>query len=248
MLSNKSVAIICAILFVGIMLDGRAYNRPPDRIGIYTLPAHPDIRIKKDNELIMSFAYEHGRWLLTEPFVAPVKQSRVEALLETNHATNRKYTAAELDGPQLFADAISLEIDDFSFAIGQREQVSQLRYVKANDDIYLQADNVIPMLQAGQSAFVDLAVTGKVKSVQVNQQPLADVDAWSNLQSLGLIAAEKINSPAVAELRLTSPDHHQQTFALHSVEGIAVMIFEGDAYGYLLSTDQAQSLGLIDFL
>jgi acyl carrier protein len=248
MLSNKVVAVVAVALFAFILLDGRAYNRNPDRVGIHTLPATPDIKIKKDDELILAFSHLGNRWHLTEPFIAPVRQSRVEALLATNIVTARNYDVDEINSDDLFRDSVSVEFGEHVYRIGQLEPVSQLRYVLANNRVYLQADTVIPLLHAGQSAFVDLTMTRKVTGVTINQQELDNADQWSNLKSLGVIAQENIANDPVARIALTSANNQRQDLYLHSVDGVAVLSFSGEKYGFLLSDEQARTLNLIDYL
>lgn len=248
MFSNKVVALLAVVFLAAILLDGRAYNRTPDRVGIYKLPPHPEIKIKKDNELLMAFSHQEGRWHLTTPFTAPVMQSRVEAILGTNTVALRNYRVEDINSEDVFHDAVSLEIGPHVYQIGRLEPVSQQRFVLANDIVYLQPDNVIPLLHAGQSAFVDLTLTNQVAEVAINEQSIDNIAPWSNLLSLGVIDPETIASDPVARIALTTDDNQQQNLNLHSFDGVAVLISSDEKYGYLLSAEQADALNLVDYL
>lgn len=248
MLSNKVVGFIAVVLLTAILLDGRAYNRTPDREAIYKLPDLPEINIKKDDELIMSFAHRQGRWHLTAPFVAPVLQSRVEVLLKTNTATTRQYTRNELTSEVLFTDPVTVEIGSQQYLLGQIEPVSQLRYVLANNTVYLQDDDVIPLLHAGQQAFVDLKLTGQVTEVKLNNQPVDDPTAWSDLMALGLIKSDAIHTDPIARVTVQDDNKDYQQLNIHTVDGIAVLTASDQDYGYLLSDEQTQKLQLTNLL
>ena len=246
--SNRSIVLIAALLFAGILLDGKAYNRSPEATGIYRIKAFPKIRVSKDEQTIMQFEHRDGRWHLTEPFVAPVHASRVQPLLDTNQQGIRSYNKNEVDTHGLFDDNVVLEIDAFKYQLGQMESVSQMRYVMANNKVYLQADQVIPLLHAGQKAFVDLAVTNQVTAIKINGQDVADPTLWSNLGALGLITPEQITGEAAATIAIATKHSRQRNYTLHSIGGIAALVVENGDYGYLLGTQQAESLGLAEYL
>ncbi len=250
MFSNKVVALIACVLFTAIMLDGKAYNRTPERVGIYSLPDRPTVTLKKDNgpEPKLSFSHLRGRWFLTEPFIAPAISARIEALMSANTVTSRSYRAEELDIDALFKDAVIMEIGAKSFKFGQLEPVSQQRYVLAGQRVYLQSDNVVPLLQAGANAFIDLSLTDSVKAVAINNKKLEIIDAWSNLNSPGLIPSAKISNPPVAHINVTTSDNLKIQLELYSVDNFAVLHSSGEHYGYLLSAAQAEALQLTDYL
>jgi hypothetical protein len=247
-LSNKVISVVAALLLAGILLDGKLYNRLPQSTGIYSISAYPDVTVSKDNQTIMKFKHMDGRWHLTEPFVAPVHASRVQPLLDTNTQTLRSYELSELDNGQLFNNSVQLEIDNQLYQIGQLEPVSKMRYTLANNRVYLQADHVLPLLRAGQKAFVDLTVSGTVTSVQINDNNLPDVSAWSNLDALGLITPEQVSGQPLAVITVNAKKSRIRSFQLYAVDGIAALLNESGKYGYLFSARQAETLGLTDFL
>lgn len=248
MFTNKVIAIACGLLFTAIILDGRAYNREAVRSTIFNVPAYPEIKIKKNGQQIMAFGHRQGRWHITKPFIAPVQQSRIDALLATNHATGRQYLAADLKNAGLFSESVTLEIGTHSFKFGQQEPVSKLRYVQASEKIYLQSDNVIPLLKAGKSAFIDLNVTGKVNSVTVNSERLEDIGKWSYLQSLGIISAGKTIGSSLAEIKVLSDKNLEQYLSLHVIEDTVVLMVKDGKYGYMLGNAQVKALGLDIYL
>lgn len=230
------------------MLDGRVYNRPHERVPIYRISAYPDIKIKKSDKLVLAFSYRQERWYLTAPFVAPVLQSRINALLATNYASDRSFTVTELTDAELFSDELTLEIDNHLFDIGQQETVSQLRYVQADKTVYLQPDNVMPLLEIGQSAFVDLKVTGQVNSVTINNDRLHATGPWSNLQSQGIITPDKIRDVPLAHVTVLSEGKREQNLILYAVEGMPVLMAGDGSFGYQFNPEQAKVLGLEEYL
>ncbi len=248
LLSNRSIIVIAALLFAGILLDGKAYNRTPEALEIYRLNAFPDIKISKDDQTIMRFGHVNGRWHLTEPFVAPVHASRLQPLLDTNRQSTRSYDKSEVDTSGLFSDNVVLEIDTHKYQLGQIESVSQMRYVMANERVYLQADQVIPLLHAGQKAFVDLNVTKQVVAADINGSGVADPALWSNLAALGLITSEQVTSESSATINITPQNSRKVSYQLHWLDGIAALVVDSGDYGYLLSSEQSQLLGLAEYL
>lgn len=246
--SNKVVTLVSLLLLAGILLDGKVYNRPPQSSGIYTVSTYPKVKVSKGDQTILQFEHVDKRWHLTEPFVAPVHASRVQPLLDTNTQTLRSYELSELDTSQLFGDSVRLDIDSFEYQLGQLESVSKMRYILANNKVYLQADHVLPLLRAGQKAFVDLKVSDAVTGVEINDTKISEISAWSNLDALGLIKPEQINSQAVATINIDSRKSGNHRYQLHSVDGIAALVVESGRYGYLLSARQSENLGLTDYL
>ncbi|MEM7257991.1 MAG: hypothetical protein AAF404_11440, partial [Pseudomonadota bacterium] len=193
-----------------------------------------------------AFANQNGRWHLTAPYVAPVLQSRIDVLLRTNHVTTRQYKHEELNN--IFTDPILLEIGSYQYQLGQLEPVSQLRYVLAGDTVYLQADEVIPLLHAGQHAFIDLAITDKVSGISINDTPLENTANWSDLQSLGLIQTQAIDIAPIAIITITDEQNRPQILNMYSIDGVAVLAASDRDYGYLLSAKQVSELELDGYL
>ena len=248
LLSNKMISVVAALLLAGILLDGKLYNVAPQSAGVYSISAYPEVTVSKDDQTILQFKHIDGRWHLIEPFVAPVHASRIQPLLDTNTQTLRSYELSELDHRQLFIDSVQVEIDNQLFQIGQLEPVSQMRYTLANNRVYLQPDHVLPLLRAGEKAFVDLTISNHVTNVQINNNKLSDMSAWSNLNALGLITPEQISGQPLAKITVTEKKTGTSSFQLYAVDGIAALMQVSGKYGYLLSARQAEALGLADFL
>lgn len=210
MLSNRNLAIVALVLIVGAIGDGVLYSRPVASPAIYPIKAADTIELKYQDQLVLALRKaDNESWLVTAPFHAPAIDSRVALLLDANYQTSRSYAETELkvgnssnhsNNPQssadnsvqplfsdLFSDPVELRVNDHLFKLGMVEPVSQLRYVSANDRIYLQADYVIPLLQSPRSTFTNLDITKAVRAVSIVR--LSDTDGSVPKQSLTNAAA-----------------------------------------------------------
>lgn len=242
--SNWTISIVAALLMTGILLDGKLYNNKSVSTGIFNLPAPVKITVSRRDSTIMTFAKYANQWRLTRPAVAPLNSGRVKILLDSNRQTSRNYAATDLPLEELFADPIILEIDGKSFQLGVIEPVSKQRYVLANNRVYLQADHVVPLIRSGTSPFLDLSITGNVKRVTINESVAADKNAWSSLKALGIVPRMHITSAPVDFIEIIQPNNQQTEFQYFSQEGVAILASPDSEFGYLISSQQAQKLGL----
>lgn len=247
LLSNRVVIFIATLLAVGILLDGKAYNRVPPQQSIYPITDARTVKISNNDRVIIAFEKTADRWLQTIPTSAPVSGERVQFLIDSNHQTNRRYATSELPVTDLFNDAVKLDIDGYTFTFGPLEAVSKQRYVLAEDTVYLQADRVLPMLHAGTSAFIDLTMTTDVKQVSIAGEQQDNAHSWSRLKALGVIGRQKINTDSITSVQLEQQDKRRKQFNLHRQNGTTILISSADLFGYILSPQQSSLLGLTDY-
>lgn len=246
LLSNRVVIIVASLLAIGILLDGKAYNRPPQLQPAYSIQNARTVTVRQNDQTIMAFEKQTDQWMLTTPVNAPARTERVQVLIDSNYQTNRSYAAMNLPLTELFSNAIELEIDGHPFKLGNIEPVSKMRYVLAADKVYLQADHVIPMLRASTSAFVDLAITSAVTGVTIDDIKQANPQSWSGLRALGIISRENITEDAAASVVVKQETSDRQ-FNLHYQQGSTLLISPQQAFGYILSPEQIIQLNLAAF-
>lgn len=248
LLSNKVIGTIAIVLAMGILLDGKLYNRTPKATGIFPLTQPATISISQHDDVIMAFEKRDDLWVMTSPTDAPLNQQRVQVLLDSNSQVSRSYSAAGLPMADLFPKPITMEIDGHQFQLGELEPVSKQRYVLAEDHVYLQADHVIPMLRAGTSAFLDLQLTNTVTKVEIDEHEIHNPEAWSSLKALGIVPRSKLNTDPITTVTVTQQNKGKSTLQLHVQEGVIILASPLNRYGYLISQQQSTQLGLAKYL
>lgn len=246
--SNKVVVVVAVLLAAGILSDGVFYRRPTvtDQIFAGEPPGH--ITIAQNGRTVMAFSKASGSWLLTEPSIAPASEARLQMLLESNHQSQRSYEPSQLPLETLFADPVILQLNEHQFSFGQIEPVSKMRFVHAGEKIYLQADHVIPLLQAGPNAFIDLQVSGQVHTVSIGQKSLSNIDNWQGLRALGVVAMSAVDRSPITSVRLQDAEKKLSVLDVYSINDSLVLQPQNASYGFLLSSAQVTDLGLTQYL
>ncbi len=274
MFSNRSLAIIAAALLIGAATDGVLYNLPETANAIYPLNDARSIEVKHQDNVVLALQKAEHEWVVSAPFHAPAKASRVALLLDTNHQTARSYNAEDLQTTighqsESFPDPIELRIDNNLFLLGNIEPVSQLRYVSANDTVYLQADHVLPLLQSPKSTFTNLTIASSVDSVELEIH-LSDTDdtttdnttagnpsrhsatpvspeqlsQWSNLEALAVIDAQLLDQTPVATATVDQTATDKKSYDIIRFQKYIALYPSGAKYAYLVSQEQADKLGI----
>jgi len=220
----------------------------------------------QDN-VVIALHKAKDEWLVTAPFHAPARQSRVALLLDSNNQTARSYMPEELktstnnNFSNSFLDPIELRVNGNLFLLGDIEPVSQLRYVSANNKVYLQADHIVPLLQSPRSTFTDLEIVKSAESVelqlhtgQINTSDngsnsttflsAEQLSHWNDLNALMIIDADLLDrtSTAVAIVSLPAGDtRHLDIFPFQQHVALRPAT---SAFAYLISEQQAEKLGI----
>ncbi len=242
-ISNVALLVLIATLGTGILLDGRAYNKPTPMQAIYPLKNTASIEVHFDQQLILEFKKnKQQQWLQSTPIAAPALQQRVEVLLDTNKHGQRYYSSTTLPLEDIFKDSITLKIDSATYEFGSVEPVSKLRYVLADDRVYLQPDSVIPLLSGASNAFIDLKITEQVESISIGNTPVTQPDLWSNLTAIDVTPKSAILSDAGLKINLVQNGKTLTLTAVRSGKGYVISSENG--FDYTLSAESANSLGL----
>lgn len=271
MFSNRSLAIIAAALLIGAATDGVLYNLPETATTIYPFNDARSIEVKHQDNVVLALQKAEHEWVVSAPFHAPAKASRVALLLDTNHQTARSYNAEDLQTAigyqsESFPDPIELRIDNNLFLLGNIEPVSQLRYVSANDTVYLQADHVLPLLQSPKSTFTNLTIASSVESVELeihlsntddttagNPHPSRrsptpvspeQLSQWSDLEALAVIDAQLLDQTPVATATVDQTAADKKSYDIIRFQKYIALYPSGAKYAYLVSEEQADKLGI----
>lgn len=241
-LSNPALLVILAVVGAGILLDGTLYNRPQQIPTIYPIEAATEIELHVDNQLITRFEKVRDSWHQTQPVLAPAHGERVQVLLDTNHFSRRHYKNNEIPSETVFNNPITLTINNASYEFGTLEPVSKLRYVRANDRVYLQPDSVIPLLSATNNAFIDLRVTGKVEQLKIGDTVLQKPANWSNLMATDVLT----EAPAGEGLNIQLTESSRTLTLVAKVTDAGYSLSHENGFHYLLDADTAVVTGLAD--
>ena len=246
-LTNALLLSLIAILFAAILLDGKLYNRPITKRLIHPIEQATSVKVLVENELLLAIEKSGDQWQQTHPVSAPALSSRVQLLLDSNNQSERQYAASDLPVDDIFKDPIVLKIDKAEFIIGAIEPVSNLRYVKTQNKVYLQPDTLLPLLNAAGSVFIDLKITDQVESIRIGNTTLESPDQWSELTAIAILPQPVTSTNINIDISIIQTDKKPLHLnAIHTEDGYVI----SNEYGhhYLLNEQTAKSLGLIDLL
>ncbi len=245
-LSNITLLGLTALLGAGILLDGTLYNQPTPKLSIYPINAPSSVEVLYAEQAVLAFEKSDQQWQQTKPIPAPAHQQRIQALLDTNKLSPRKYASADLPVDEIFKEPITLKLNGSRFDFGTIEPVSKLRYVRANGEVYLQPDIVLPLLNAVNNAFVDLKITDKVESVTIGDTKFTEPDIWSHLQAIDVTPNATDRSNPGLKINVVQ-DGHSKNLTAHLTE-IGAILSNENGFDYLLNDKTAESLGLTDLM
>jgi len=255
------------VLIIGAASDGVFYNRPIASQAIYPFNDTQTIEIKYQNDILLALRKVEDEWVVTSPFHAPAKASRVSLLLDSNVQTARSYSEATLKEDadptariglsERFPDPVELRLNDNLFLLGDIEPVSQLRYVSANHRVYLQADHIVPLLQSAKSTFTDLNIATSVNAVILEQPtsaastgapttpvPAEQLTHWDNLDALTIVNADLLDQPSIAGVTVHQTAGHSKSFDISRFQQHVALRPPDANYAYLISEEQASKLGI----
>lgn len=239
--------MIIGALTAGILLDGTLYNKPTPNRAIHPVEDAQAVALYFADQLILGFKKTENSWQQSVPVKAPAHQQRIQVLLDTNKYNQRQYPIADLPQDEIFVDPITLKIDEVEFDFGVLEPVSNLRYVRSGEYVYLQPDSVVPLLNAVNNAFIDLKITDTVQQVTIDDITVEQVEDWTNLTAIDVVD-KNIFTPGESSVRIQLMQNNQplHLVAQHSELGYTIST-ENDTI-YLLGSSKAQSLGLTELL
>lgn len=236
-LPTSWLAVICVTLLAALFTD--RWWQSTDRqhsATIHPLPQNPTIELSAEGQLAMSFQHRNGSWQLTTPLRAPANQRVVEQLLASNRYTSRSYPLDEIPTIAHEPTRARLGIDGHWLEFKSIEPVSGLRYVVANDRIYLQPDRVVPLLQAGVQFALDRRLATVCGSADDACNPIA-------IEATQLIA-HRPDEPAAGEIDVLLANGKKQSYTLYTTGRQIALHRRGTQFRYVLPTESAEQLGL----
>jgi len=243
-LSNLALLGVIGLLGAGVLMDGTLYNKPRPQNAIHEIDNAQSIELHFAGQKLLSFTKINDSWQQSQPVSAPVQAQRVQVLLDTNKYNQRKYAISDLPQKDIFTDPIKLKIDQAEYEFGTVEPVSQLRYVRTGNAVYLQPDTVVPLLGSANNAFIDLKITDEVQNITIGDTTLESPVSWSNLKAIDVTDV----APSGPGLDIELSNNNEPLHLKASYTDTGYMISKDDGFTYLLDTLTAESLGLTDFL
>ena len=246
-LSNLFLTTVIGLLGIGILLDGTLYNKAPTHPAIHQIGEPQAVSAFINNQPLVTLERVGNIWHQTYPIAAPAQSLRVQPLLDTNKYSQRSYRLEDLPHEEIFADPVTLKINDTEYLLCTVEPVSKLRYVRSGDQVFLQPDTILPMLAAAETVFVDLNITGKVDRLTIGDTVLEQPAVWTDLKALRIVDTNRTdNANNSIEIRVTEDDQIRVLSA--SLSEIGYTITKDQKFTYLIPDTTAEKLGLVDLL
>ncbi len=134
------VVVLFALGVLAWMRPGIEAPREPFTLTEYNFDALQSIRAEKNGQLVYQLEKIDGNWRLIAPDAAAADPAEVEQLINKTKLTSKnRYSVSEVNLAELgFAEPfMKLVIDDQELLVGNNESISQRRYVKSGDWVYL---------------------------------------------------------------------------------------------------------------
>jgi len=240
-ISNPVLLLLITILGIGILLDGILYNKAIVKPAIYPIHDAQSIELRHKDQLLLAFVKNKNKWIQVYPVKAPAISDRVQMLLDTNRFSSRRYKTSQLSGEDIFTDSVTLTINNEQYQLGSIEPVSGLRYVRANEHVYLQPDSVLPLLSAANNTFTDLKISNDVQQVSIANTEFKQPVRWSNLHAIDFV---KSASGTGIEISLKQNNNTLRLTAHQSENGY--VLSHPNGFHYLLDKATAANIGLTD--
>jgi len=220
-----------------LLFDMQQPDQPVSSIYPVGTPAQIELRHSSQSTSIL-FEQQHTGWQMMRPLQAPAKQSIIDALLASNHYTQRRYERDEIAEPLTEQVVATLLINGHRFDFASTEPVSGLRYVLANNQVYLQPERVAALASASIAALLDTTIAEQVCLAEdLHCQQPTEVIASA-------IVAHDNTDRAIASHVLKTVSGEQQTLAVYEHDGLIALHRPGTGFRYIISEATAQRTGL----
>lgn len=130
------------------------------------------IVVNRDTQNTIEISKTGQGWQLQQPFVALASSSRINMLLSLLDSVPGEQFAIDedldLSAFGLANPDITIRFNDSTFVFGDTEQLSDQRYLRSGETIYLFDDAISPLLQASASGFIEnrlFANSGQLQSL-----------------------------------------------------------------------------------
>lgn len=147
------------------------------------------ITVQRAEQNTIELVRNHAGWQLTQPFTAHASDSRINLLLSLLETIPGEQFAIDNDldlaAFGLAEPELTLLFNDRAFTFGDIEPLSEQRYLRTDNVIYLFNDSISPLLQASASGFIENRLFADVGQLQSLDIPMRSDQTLQN-QSLTL--------------------------------------------------------------
>ncbi len=200
---NIGLLLVIAVLVLIIRSDEPT---PPATTRLTTINKDNITRIgvNRANQTPLKFTKTVDSWLLQSPMQFRANLTRINAmlsLLETASFGSFDKATVKLDGFELNAPQVTLQLNDHEFAFGTTDAIDQRRYVLFNDKIHMIDDFLFQQLLTEPPFFADLSLVPKgetIKSIQFPDNRIEKQDDQWQMQKLMDIKPQQIKELAYA--------------------------------------------------
>lgn len=187
---NGLLLLLAIGLGIGVWQTEAPDNRL-ERLSATPLSAISQIRIRHGGKLTALEKTPRG-WSMTAPVRVEANAQRLQSVLALLHApVHARYPLGEvsLDELGLKKPQTSVDFDDVNIAFGKTNPLKGLRYIRRGDEVLLIEDVYSPLLEAGFSALVSLALLpqdARIDKLELVNQTLTrrDDGGWQSTQPL----------------------------------------------------------------
>ncbi len=229
------IVIACAALLITLGVDHNAQKTQLSRSAIFSTSNAAQLVLGNDQRQI-EFTRIDNQWHVLLPFAAPANPQVIEHMLASNHRSARSYSLTDIPQIASLPNVARLEIDQHVFEFKTIEPVSGLRYVVANDRIYLHPDRVVPLIQAD----VQMAANRKIADICGAQTTPC---AAATLEASHLLALEA-DQIALGEIDIQLANGKTETYSLYNADDQVALHRQGTGYLYVLDPTTTAQLGL----
>ncbi|MCP3672386.1 MAG: DUF4340 domain-containing protein [Gammaproteobacteria bacterium] len=177
---QRPLLINGSLLAVIVILGGAAWLSIQDqntdrRTHLTSLQPDQINQITLNNNTGPSLVLErrHGVWMMTSPYQAPGKNSRIQRLLEITRSISLSHfqTPQDLSGYGLAPPQATLTLNQTRIEMGSTHPMNQRRYLRVGDQIHLINDRFPHHLQARAEDFISHSLLPTASSIQTINTP-----------------------------------------------------------------------------
>ncbi len=271
LLLNIALLLLGAAL-VALIIYKPGLEQAPAPASLTTLDADEvhHLRIEREGSDAIELRREDQEWRLSGPGNLYADQGRIDSILritQEKSATSYRVSAADSAKYGLKPPAVRLFLDEVELAFGATDPLSNRRYVRKGDNVYLTEDAYFHLLNAERASFVSprllppkseiVKITLPDKTLTQNAQGhwqlqpdaptvSADdmqtlVDAWRNSSSLWVKAEEQAAAQGEVVIHLKQPEQELH-FGIIKNENEVALVRKDVGMGYSLGADSAEHL------
>ncbi len=182
---------------------------------------------RQHNDILLEKTTTSGDWYLISPVLAKANPNRIQFILDLLNTSvfNQQADTIDLTPLGLAPPQIQLLLNHHLFEFGNTAPLNKQRYLRYEQQVYLIADRIYPLLLANPSSFLDNQLIPSLSNKQarllhISWRGLARSDGYlSQIQGHWTSSNETLNPDQIGSLLTTW--QHVQAASLHIVDDIA---------------------------